>query len=179
MRTAAAVFIALAIVSVGLLVESSRQLPERVASHFNGAGEANDWMSRPVHLVFMGVFVLGLPLSMAALFFCTRYFSANAFNIPHRELWLAPENRARVDTMMFKRGLWFGSLLMVFANAIGLLVIDANQQPVPHLNNQLFGLALVLFLVALIVWCVGFVRFFGQTPDRSNALGAGPLAANQ
>jgi len=39
-------------------------LPDRTATHFNGAGQADGWMSRSEHFLFMGAFGLLCPLSM-------------------------------------------------------------------------------------------------------------------
>jgi hypothetical protein len=56
----------------GCLARSSSQLPSRVATHFDGSGRPNGWMSRTAHLQFMTVFGLGFPLFVPALIYASR-----------------------------------------------------------------------------------------------------------
>src|SRR5262245_40603264 len=69
-------------------------MPEVVATHYDGAGNPNGWMSRTgmvgFHLGMLGVTALafvGLPVAL-------RRMSSTLINIPNREYWLAPERRA-------------------------------------------------------------------------------------
>ena len=65
-------------------------LPERVASHFDGAGRPNGWSSKES---FVGL-MLGMTVFHAALFLgieqLVRRAPAKWINLPHKEEWLAP-----------------------------------------------------------------------------------------
>ena len=74
----------------GYLVASSSQLSSRVATHFDGHGQPNGWMSRAAHLQFMGVFGLGFPLFVPAIVYASRFLPDRFYNLPHRDYWLAP-----------------------------------------------------------------------------------------
>ena len=52
---------------LGCWVWSGSQLPERVATHFNGSGEPNEWMSRSANQMFMLAFGLAFPLFVVLL----------------------------------------------------------------------------------------------------------------
>ncbi len=54
----------------GYLAASSSQLPERVATHFDGSGQPDGWSSRSDHLRFMLVFGLAFPLFVPAYGLC-------------------------------------------------------------------------------------------------------------
>lgn len=54
------------------LAVSSAWLPEQVVTHFNGAGVANGWMSRSVHLMAFGAFGVLFPALFIGVFYSIR-----------------------------------------------------------------------------------------------------------
>jgi uncharacterized membrane protein len=73
----------------GYLIVSAPQLPDRVATHFNGRGQPDGWMSRPAHLPLMAMFGLGFPLLIAGICFVIRFLPDSGLNIPHRDVRVA------------------------------------------------------------------------------------------
>jgi len=77
---------------------SYQQLPERMASHFNGSGKADGWSSRTEFLltwVLVIVIVNVWPLIMGPLI---RKLPRSMLNLPNKEFWLATPERARYAT---------------------------------------------------------------------------------
>ncbi|MFI5356807.1 MAG: DUF1648 domain-containing protein [Opitutales bacterium] len=87
-------------------------LPMRVASHFDAAGRANDWMSRDAHLGFQAGLALFLGLLFGAIGALPPRLPDSLINLPHREYWLAPQRRAASLA-------WVGSM----AHALGIVVV--------------------------------------------------------
>ena len=85
MRTLRPPFIVLGVLCVGFLVWiacSAAWLPERVAVHFGSSGEANGWMTRSSHLLFIGALGVGGPLLFAGLVLLIGWIPAQFINVP-------------------------------------------------------------------------------------------------
>lgn len=152
------------------LVWSYGQLPAQVATHFNAAGQANDWMSREMHLTCMAAIGLGLPILMVGVFYAIRWLPMAIVNMPHREYWLAPERRLATSAVLLQFGLWFASFESLFFLAIHILVVQANRAQPATLSNAVWIL-LVAFLAFVGVWLFLFWRTF-RVGGRNAAVGA-------
>jgi hypothetical protein len=162
MNRTAVLLIALAIIQTGVLltiVLSSQQLPPRVASHFNGAGVPDGWMSRPAYVATMAAVVVGLALLQVGIFYSIRYFPSSVINLPHREYWLAPERRTETMEVMFRAGIWLAIFISVFMLVIHLLVVDANRSQPVRLSSFVW-LLLAIFLVAVLFWTIALIQRF-------------------
>lgn len=69
-------------------------LPERVASHFDAAGQADGWSSKTAFFVFNLAFVAGMALLFLGLTAWQGRIPSAWINLPHKDYWLAPERRA-------------------------------------------------------------------------------------
>ena len=142
------------------LAMSSGQLPERLATHFDGSGQPNGWMSRSFHLWFILIFGLTFPFIVAVVLFFARFLPNHLINIPRRDYWLATERRDDTFAYLFRQALWFACISVCFVAGIHILIVRANLQLPAHLSTPLlFGVA-GGFLAALIVWCVALVLHF-------------------
>ena len=157
-----ALAIALACVVVGLVVTSS-QLPQNVASHFNGAGVSDGWMSRESYLWTMGGAAVGLSVFLVGIFYCIRYFPTSTVNLPDRDYWLAAERRDDTLAFLFRAGVWLAVFEAVFMFGIHLLIVSANQSQPAQLSSSIWLLA-GAFLLVTFTWC-GFLvlRFRRRT----------------
>ncbi len=88
------------------------QFPERVASHFNGAGVADGFMSRSSFGVLMVVLNLGVPLFIFSIAQVLRFLPDSLINMPNRDYWLAEERR--LDSLNYMQNLML---------AIGILTL--------------------------------------------------------
>ena len=146
----------------GYLASSSSHLPERVATHFNGSGQPNGWMSRAAHLRFMVVFGLAFPLFVPALVYASRFLPNGLFNLPHRDHWLAPARRAETMAYLFSHSLWFAAMALGFAIGIHASIIQANGLAQVHLST-LAALALGgCFLAGTAIWGASMIRHFNR-----------------
>jgi uncharacterized membrane protein len=146
------------------------QLPEVVASHFNGRGVANGWQSKSAFFaVFVGVSVLaaaigfGIPRIIAAM-------PPQLINFPNKRYWLAPEQRA--GTMEFLNGYfaWFGCALF----AVILITFDFALQVTLHPNRRpdaaSMWYVLASFLVFAVVSIARMFKRFGRPPQDISSL---------
>jgi hypothetical protein len=160
--------VALVLTHAGLvlaLLYASQELPDPVASHFNGQGLADGWMSRAAHLWAMTGMGFGLSTLMLATFYSIRFFPTGAFNLPHRDYWLAPERRAETCDALFHAGLWFISLLAAFLAAINLLIVAANNARPVRLSSSIW-LLLGAFLASSLWWAYTLYRRFRSPAER-------------
>jgi hypothetical protein len=138
---------------------TSAQLPLLVASHFDGAGAANGFMPRGGYRGLMLTLLVGLPSLLTALTWWSLGASSARINLPNKDYWLAPERRTATIAYLRTCLLWFGVLLLAFLCYVHWLVVLANGQQPPRLDNAWFIGGLVSFFAALLVW---LKMFFGR-----------------
>lgn len=141
---------------------TSENLPSVVASHFTGSGQANGFMPHRVYLSFMLALLIGLPSLLIALTWWSLGSSRTRINLPNKDYWLAPERRASTVAYLRTGLLWFGVLLLAFLCYAHWLVVLANGQQPPRLENPWFIGGLVSFLAALLVWLKVFLGHFNR-----------------
>lgn len=140
---------------------SSRELPPVVASHFDGSGAANGFMSRDFYTWFMLAFVVGLPLLLAYLPAFAFRRPAARINLPNATYWLAPERRQETIDFICRHLARFGILLVLLLCYSHWLVIEANLQVPPKLSSPRFNGGLLLFVTLSLVWAgILLGRFF-------------------
>ena len=89
---------------VWFIVATTQALPDPVATHFGFGYFANGWMTRDGYLRFMLAFATVLPVVIVAMIGWLPRVFPRGINIPHRDLWLAPERRgATLDSIGHER----------------------------------------------------------------------------
>lgn len=150
--------------NVALDLMSLAILPARVAIHFGSGGLPNGWASNAFNTLAL--------LGLHGFLFCAFVFTprlifavpARWVNLPNKSYWLAPENRRRTAALLDSQMAQFGTALLLFLFAVGLLALRANRSISVRLNERAFLLFLSLFLVFTIAWCVAFYRRFRLPP---------------
>ena len=160
LRTPALVLGLLYLCFFGYLAASSSQLPSRVATHFDGHGQPNGWMSRAAHLRFMIVFGLGFPLFVPAIVYASRFLPDRFYNLPHREYWLAPAQRTETVAYLFRHSLWFSSMALCFVIGMAFSIIHANSLVQAHLSTLLILPIAGCFLAGTALWGASLIRHF-------------------
>lgn len=135
------------------------QMPEVVASHFDGRGAPNAWSGKAG---FFGLY-LGILLMLIAVFeFLPRWSESRANfgrKLPHREYWLAPERIEQTRAFFRRQMMLMGVLHVALAIFTVQLVILANFEPRPRLHAAIFW-ALLIYFVLLFAWLTCFFLHF-------------------
>jgi uncharacterized membrane protein len=159
-RAPALVLALLYLCFMGYLAFSSSQLPDRVATHFDGSGQPNGWMSRSSHLLFISVLGFAVPLFVVAILFVVRFLPNSIINIPHRDYWLAAERRTDTCAWLFRHSLWFACIGVSFITGVHYLIVQANAQPPAQLSTLWLLGMIGCFLVALAAWSIVMLAHF-------------------
>ena len=142
------------------LVLTANDLPDPVASHFNGRGNPDDWMARSNYLLFSVGLAILLPGVVVGLCYAIRFMPNSVINLPRREYWLAPGRRHETFNHVFRQSLWFACMAVTFLIGIYLIVLEANAQfPVKLSAPLLIGLA-GSFLVGVMAWSLHLIWRF-------------------
>lgn len=151
MRHAAKIlFLLTAALALGQAVWHYAHLPEKVAIHFNLAGQANGWSARGSHFATQA----GLIVFLGALFgsggWLLRRVPDQFINIPHREYWLTPERRAATFGALDNMFSVIGIVVMGFFMAMFQQVYAANLTGTLTLKMTPLIIGQFVFIVGLI-----------------------------
>ena len=146
------------------LFASAKELPPKVASHFNAAGVPDGWMSRDSYLWTMGAVAFGLTAFLLVIFYTLRYFPDGAINLPDRDYWLAPERRDETYAYLFRASLWLCAFQATLLLGVHQLVVAAHAAQPVQLSSRVW-LLLGAFLLAIILWSIALIcRFRRPSP---------------
>lgn len=154
------VLILLIVAAVAQLAWLAPGMPDVVATHFDGAGTPNGWMSRAglvgvqlTILAVMGGIFLGLPVLLDRM-------PTTMINIPHREHWLSPERRAGSMTALRNWMAVVGCGVVLLLMAVTGLLHQANRMTPPRLSSPMFVACLSAFLLYIGGAIVALYRRF-------------------
>ncbi len=154
------VLLLLMVVFVADVLLTANHLPARLATHFGLDGEANGWMTRARHVRFIIGFGLGVPLFLLLVSEVVTRLGGAGLNIPHRDYWLTPERRGQTLAFMQREMIWLACLLVVFFEMTEHLIVNANLQSPASLASRQLWLFIAIFVGAMGVWLVNFIRPF-------------------
>jgi uncharacterized membrane protein len=139
-------------------------MPERMASHFDGAGNPNGWQSRSA---FFGL-SLGV---MCLLACCFRVLPSllhrlpdSLINLPNKDVWLSPGQRKDTFALLEDRLVLFGNATLLFLMALMQLVTRANLDPARRMSSGAIAFLLAFYLFFAIAWTVGLLLRFRKPP---------------
>jgi len=136
------------------------QLPETIASHFDGQGNPNAWMGRGAFLVFeiaLLVFVVGQMLLVPRM---VRRLPSSLINLPHKEYWLSSERREYTFATFRKYFDVLGSAILLLVTFVNHLVYAANVDR-QNLSGNIWYV-LIAFLAFVGIWLAKFVMEFAR-----------------
>jgi hypothetical protein len=134
-------------------------MPAYLATHFDGSGQPNGWMSPSRFLWFMGAMWAVMTLSFWGPRFLFGRLPSRWLSLPKREYWLSPERRGHgIDRV----SLWiegYGAVMLVGLIAVNQLLFAANSAAEPSLPSA-FVWGVFAYLAGTGVWIFGFIRAF-------------------
>jgi serine/threonine-protein kinase len=156
-------FFALVLAALAQALWQHDRLPDRVATHFGAAGQANGWMSRGGHTAWHVGTVLFLASIIEGIILVHARLPKEFINLPQRDFWLAPERATATREWITSAVLLIGCALMGFFIALFQLVYEANLGPAPRLDGTVWWLVggLTLLMSAVIA---ALVVKFGRKP---------------
>ncbi len=132
------------------------QLPDTVASHFDGRGMPNGFQSRAVFMsIMVGVQAL-LGFAFGVVPRLLHLLPPRMINLPHRDYWLAPAHPERTTQALDRYvtwSMWFGCGSFGLMLGIFELAVRANltREPMsPTLTWLLIGGYLLGTLIAIV-----------------------------
>jgi uncharacterized membrane protein len=144
-------------------------LPNIMASHFDARGTPNGWSTKEAFFeIFAGmtvlaaVLVFGIPSIIAIT-------PRQLINLPNKEYWLAPEQRAA--SMEFLRGwfAWFGCAVYAVIVVAFDYAIQTNLHAPAGANPTRIWYMLALFGAFTVAWMVRLFSRFGRVPGRPSS----------
>lgn len=147
------------------------RLPERMASHFDISGNVDGWLNKETFLVIYVVILLVLTGMTAGTIFLFSKLPTNAINIPHRNYWLSPERREKTQKFIVEYTLWFNNATLAFFVAITHLTFRVNLGEVLRLENHLFWLVFIIYILFTIIWTIHLFIYFKKPPTKSEITG--------
>jgi uncharacterized membrane protein len=157
------VFAALLIAVVAQAVVYYPQLPERMASHFNGAGQPNAWSPKLGFFGLQAFVVAVVTASFALLPAWIQRLPARLINLPNKDYWLAPERHATTMASVGAALTWFGCVVLTFILVITWRVIRFNLGLDPVLPASTLG-TLLAGLVICVVLLILRMLYLGRRP---------------
>jgi uncharacterized membrane protein len=151
----------LLVAAVGYILATTGSLPATVATHFDGNGRPNGWMTREGYRAFLLAFTIGLPLFVAAAIGWLPSRFPRAINLPNREHWFAAEHRDAALAYLARHGCLLGCVMVLFSAAIHALILDAHAHSPPLLASEGLLWVLVVFVIAITAWAFSLFRRFG------------------
>lgn len=152
-------FLLLALAVIAQAFWQHARLPERVATHFNAAGQADGWMTRDNQTKAHVGLVLFIAILLEGLARLSPRLPDGLVNLPHRDYWLAAERRTATYAWIAGLIRLIGCVLLMFFLALFHLVYRANLRATPMLTAPA-GLLVggLLATVGLLLAAV-FLRF--------------------
>ena len=133
-------------------------LPETVASHFDGAGNANDWMSKEAFLVFEAVILLLVVGEFTLIPWLISRMPKSLINLPHKDYWLSEERREHTFATFRRYFEIFGASILILFTIVNHLVYLANVNR-QNLSGNIWYV-LIAFFAFVVIWLAKFIMEF-------------------
>jgi hypothetical protein len=146
----------------GYLAATYRQLPTKVASHFDIHGQPNGWMSRRSDAEIMVAIAVIVPAIVVGSMGGAGRIPVSFINLPRRDFWLAPERRQSALAVLLRYSLWFAALNVLFLTGLHSLTVEANLPKPHHLDMPRLEILAALYLAAAILWTLLLLHHFSK-----------------
>jgi uncharacterized membrane protein len=160
-----------AVLAVGAAIYFSSyyaQMPDVVASRFDGRGVPNAWQTKSA---FFGLLVAMNVLAAVVGFGIPRIIAAvppQLINLPNKRYWLAPEHLAETMEFMNVHFAWLGCVVFLVMILTFDYAIQSNLHPENPPDASRIWYILVGFLVFVVVWITQMFTRFGWLPQDAS-----------
>lgn len=141
------------------------QMPDVVASHFNGRGTPNGWQTKPA---FFGLFAAMSVLAAVLGFGLPRIIASvppQLINLPNKQFWLGPEHLAETLAFLNAYFAWFGCAVFLIMILTFDYAIQSNLHPANPPDVSRMWYILVGFLAFVVLWIIRMFIRFGRAPQ--------------
>lgn len=153
---------------VGFHLYWARELPERVAVHFDAAGQPNRWESRGALAFGTMATHLGIAAFLILLTAFMHRLPPQWVNLPNADRWRQPGHYEQACRFLRQWARWLAAASLVWAVLMDRQLFLANQTRPPRLDSAAVGLLTAGFLavvgLAIITLILRFIR-----PPRSDS----------
>ena len=143
-------------------------LPNVVASHFDRHGIANGWETKQsffqvlaVLTVVSALLVFGIPTIIGVL-------PRPLINLPNKEYWLGPEQRAASIGFLRAWFAWFGCAVYFVVVAAFDYALQTNLHSPYGPSPARLWYVLVFFAAFAVVWTIRLFGRFGRLPRKDD-----------
>jgi len=159
MRWLKTTFVALLLLAMLQIAWHYPQMPQVMASHFDGAGVPNDWAGKNGFFALYGAILVLLAFVFLYLPKWTVKRSNFAMKLPHREYWLAAERIDQTRLFFRRQMLIMGIVHLLLAIVTIQMAITANLSESPVLDSRIFWI-LIAYFIFLVFWLLYFFLHF-------------------
>jgi len=156
------IFIALLALAFFQIAYYYPQMPEVMASHFNGAGIPNGWASKAVFFALYAAIVFLLAFVFLYVPKWSEKQSRFGLKLPNKDYWLAPARIEQTQSFIKRQMVIIGVAHLLLTLLVIQMAINANFSESPVLDRRVSWILISYFLV-LALWLIHFFFHFRKT----------------